>query len=481
MFWKSEKMLIPRNFPITLRLTLYFSIAMSLVLYSVTGVLYSTMRNQLSQKDVDELRSTLRFQQEIATTISERQGPKDLWQQELFEFVARQERLSLRIINPDGKVWAQSRNMRVPQQDFPTPSADFHYSSWRYRHHDANEKYLIVSTDFILKDNQPWRVQAALNVSKNNEIIEDYWQRMQIVAALAVVLFSAIGYWLARRGLLPLRTMSREIAHIHAEDLHTRLSSQRWPSELNTLSAAFDGMMTRLEASFMQLTRFSSDIAHELRGPINNLISAASVTQSKARSPEEYRDALAAIVEEGERLSRMISSMLFLARADNSREPLHLERLNSATEFARQINLYDVLAEEKNITLVSDGEVDFYADPIHLQRALSNLLSNALRHTPSGGKIALHAERRAGMVYLSVTDDGEGISPAHLPHIFDRFYRMDDARSNAENTGLGLALVKTIADLHGGKITVTSEPQQGSCFTLMLPDVTKNTANRTKL
>ncbi len=102
-------MLIPRNFPITLRLTLYFSLAMGLVLYSVTGLLYSTMRNQLGQKDIDELRSTLRFQQEIATTISERQGPKDLWQQELFEFIARQERLSLRIISPDGKVWAQSK------------------------------------------------------------------------------------------------------------------------------------------------------------------------------------------------------------------------------------------------------------------------------------------------------------------------------------------------------------------------------------
>jgi two-component system heavy metal sensor histidine kinase CusS len=239
--------------------------------------------------------------------------------------------------------------------------------------------------------------------------------------------------------------------------------------------------MTRLEASFTQLTRFSSDIAHELRGPINNLISAASVTQSKARSAEEYRDTLAAIVEEGERLSRMISSMLFLARADNSREPLHLERLTSATEFARQINLYDVLAEEKNITLISEGEVDFYADPIHLQRALSNLLSNALRHTPSGGKIVLRAGRENGQIVLSVEDNGEGISPEHLPHIFDRFYRLDDARSNAENTGLGLALVKTIAELHGGRIVVTSTPHRGSCFSLLLPERNESPLKRTKL
>lgn len=474
-------MLIPRNFPITLRLTLYFTLAMCLVLYSVSGLLYSTMRSQLSQKDVDELRSTLHFQQEIAATISERQGPKDLWQQELFEFVARQERLSLRILSPDGKVWAQSKNMRVPQQDFPAPADDFHYSEWKYHHDDIREKYLIVSSDFVLKDNQPWRVQAALNVSKNNEIIEDYWQRMQVVVALAIIIFSALGYWLTRRGLQPLRTMSREIAHIHAEDLHTRLSTQRWPSELNTVAVSFDGMMTRLEASFAQLTRFSSDIAHELRGPINNLISAASVTQSKDRSTEEYQDTLAAIIEEGERLSRMVSSMLFLARADNSREPLNLEYLSSQTEFARQINLYDVLAEEKNIRLLSEGAVSFYADPIHLQRALSNLLSNALRHTPAGGEIVLSAQRKNGSVLLSVDDNGEGISADHLPHIFDRFYRLDDARSNAENTGLGLALVKTIAELHGGKISVTSEVGKGSCFTLMLPEKPDKHVKGTKL
>lgn len=462
-------MQIPRNFSITLRLTLYFTIAMTLVLYSVSGLLYSTMRNQISQKNENELRSTLQFQQEIATTISERQGPTDLWQQELFDFIARQDRLSLRIISPDGKIWAQSKNLRVPEGDFPAPSPEFKYNPWHYRSGDITEQYLITSTNFVLKDNQPWLVQAALNISRNNEIIEDYWDRMQIAVALAIVIFSAIGFWIARRGLYPVRKMIREIEYIHAEDLHTRLASQRWPSELNTLASSFDGMMTRLEGSFKQLSRFSSDIAHELRGPINNLISAASVTQSKVRSPEEYREALAAIVEEGERLSRMISSMLFLARADNSREPLHIEQVHSTTEFARLINYYDILGEEKNITLTSEGDVTFRADPQHLQRALSNLLSNAIRHTSPGGAIKLKASQDNNQVLLSVIDNGEGISAQHLPHIFDRFYRVDDARSNTGNTGLGLALAKTITELHGGKIQVTSEPGKGSCFTLILP------------
>ncbi|WP_240155538.1 heavy metal sensor histidine kinase [Candidatus Pantoea multigeneris] len=352
---------------------------------------------------------------------------------------------------------------------FPPPSRDFTYRSWRYHQGEIREKYLIASTNFILKGNQPWLVQAALNVSRNNEIIEDYWQRMQIAVALSIVVFSAIGYWLARRGLLPLRKISREIEAIDAEDLHTRLATRHWPHELNTLATSFDRMMTRLEASFKQLSRFSSDIAHELRSPINNLISAASVTQSKDRSPQEYRETLAEIIEEGERLSRMISSMLFLARADNSREPLHREPLNSVTEFERLMGYYDILAEEKNIRLTCEGDVSFHADALHLQRALSNLLSNAIRHTGSGGAVYLKASRENDTVLLAVQDNGEGISPEYLPYIFDRFYRVDAARSRAEHTGLGLALVKTIAELHGGRVKAESTPGQGSCFTLILP------------
>lgn len=256
---------------------------------------------------------------------------------------------------------------------------------------------------------------------------------------------------------------------IHADDLHTRLSPQSWPTELNALAASFDQMMMRLEASFKKLNRFSSDISHELRAPINNLISAASVTQSKDRSHEEYQETLAAIVEEGERLSRMVSSMLFLARADNSREPLTKEWLNSRHEFEKLIDFYDVLAEEKNITLLSQGDVALLADPQLLQRALSNLLSNAIRHTDKNGEIILNAASNETLTWISIEDNGEGIAAEHLPLIFDRFYRIEAARSMTENTGLGLAIVKTIAEIHGGKIVVESEPGKGSKFILILP------------
>ncbi len=389
-----------RNLSMTLRLTLYFSVAMALVLYCVSGVLYSTMRTQLNQKDEQELHSSMQFQEKIATIVSQRQGISDKqateepWQTELFEFVALQERLSLRIISPDGKVYSQSRNMRVPQSDFLAPTQNFSYSSWRYHAGDKAEKYLITSTRFRLKNNQQWVVQAALNVSKNNQIIENYYRNMKAFAALAILAFAALGYWLARRGLAPLRTINAEIANIYAEDLHTRISTQRWPNELNALASSFDQMMIRLETSFKQLNRFSSDIAHELRAPINNLIAAASVTQTKERSSTVYQETLASIVEEGERLSKMISSMLFLARADNHREVLSKEWLSSEHEFARLIAFYDVLAEERNISLSSHGDAALFADPLLLQRALSNLLSNAIRHTPENGPGRTYGHQR---------------------------------------------------------------------------------------
>ncbi|MRS21423.1 heavy metal sensor histidine kinase [Enterobacteriaceae bacterium RIT702] len=463
-------MLMPRNVSITLRLTLFFSVAMALVLYSVSGLLYQTLRDQLNSKDVNELRSTLQFQKEIASTISERQGSQEQWQNELFEFIAEQDRLSLRIISPDGKIWSQSKNMRVPVADYPAPTASFNYASWKHHDGKLHEKYLITATTFTLKGKELWSVQAALNVSRNNEIIENYWARMQIMAALAILLFAAGGYWLAHRGLRPLRVMSQQIETISIEELHTRLATQRWPSELVIVARSFDSMLTRLEASFDQLTRFSSDLAHELRGPINNLVSAASVTLNQPRPNSEYQETLEAMVEEGERLSRTISSMLFLARADNSREPLKKERLDSEAEFRRLIGFYDILAEEKSIALTQQGSLTFLADPLHFQRALANLLSNAIHYTPAGGHITLTARRENNWLYFSVKDDGEGIHAEHIPHLFDRFYRADESRSSAENTGLGLAIVKTIAELHGGKVSVISQPGQGSTFTLAIPD-----------
>ncbi len=190
---------------------------------------------------------------------------------------------------------------------------------------------------------------------------------------------------------------------------------------------------------------------------------------SRERTVDEYQETLAIIVDDGERLSRMVTSMLFLARADNATQAMKIEPVVTAPEFARLVDAFEAIAEERGVTLAAHGDGVVDADALLLRRALTNLLSNALAHTPRDGHIELRAETVGGALELSVRDTGIGIAPEHLPKLFDRFYRVDAARSSSESTGLGLALAKSISELHGASIRVQSAPGQGSTFTIRFP------------
>jgi two-component system heavy metal sensor histidine kinase CusS len=165
----------------------------------------------------------------------------------------------------------------------------------------------------------------------------------------------------------------------------------------------------------------------------------------------------------------MVSSMLFLARADNAQQTVKRELLSVREEFARLIDFFEIVAEEQGISLRAEGECALLADPLLLRRALSNLLANSLRYTPRGGTVVLKAMAEGGAGVVSVTDNGCGIAPEHLPHLFDRFYRADPARSSPDSTGLGLAVVRSIAELHGGSVSVRSATGQGASFEMRFP------------
>jgi two-component system heavy metal sensor histidine kinase CusS len=312
-------------------------------------------------------------------------------------------------------------------------------------------------------------LRGVLDVSRDEHVLSAYRARLAGVVALAIVLSAGVAWILARRGLAPVRAISREIGRINAEKLHARISSEAWPSDLRVLASTFDDMLARLEQSFDQLTRFSSDLAHEFRSPINNLVAAASVTLARARDPMEYQNTLEVVVEEGQRLSRMVSSMLFLARADNAGQHLHLERVALADEFRKLVDFYEIAADEQGVSLAAYGKGELMVDPMLLRRALSNLLTNALRYTPRGGNVRLSAAREGDVMVIAVSDDGDGIAAEHLPFLFERFYRADAARSSADSTGLGLAVVRSIVELHGGSVDVDSTVGQGSSFTLRFP------------
>jgi two-component system heavy metal sensor histidine kinase CusS len=230
-------------------------------------------------------------------------------------------------------------------------------------------------------------------------------------------------------------------------------------------------MLGRLEDSFNRLSRFSADLAHELRTPIHNLMGEAEVALSRTRSSEDYREVLESSLEEGQRLSRMIDSLLFLARAENAETRLEFSLVNVRNEMQAVVDYYDAVIAENQLEVHCEGQARLMADSILLRRALTNLLSNAVRHTPASGRITLSARETAnGAAEISVTDSGPGIPAAHLPRVFDRFYRIDPARAHSEKgTGLGLAIVKSIMELHGGTVTVESGPGRGTTACLHFP------------
>jgi signal transduction histidine kinase len=229
--------------------------------------------------------------------------------------------------------------------------------------------------------------------------------------------------------------------------------------------------LNRLADSFERLSRFSSDIAHELRTPIQNMIGSLEVALARDRQPLEYREILGSNLEECNRISRLTESLLFLARAENLKEGISLSKLELRQEIERIIDFYEPLASEKSQRLILETRCNpqqiLWADPVLFQRLMGNLISNAIRYTGRGGEIVVDYGVQETELVLSVRDSGQGIPPEDLPFIFDRFYRVDRSRSlDSGGTGLGLAIAKSIVDLHHAKIAVNSQPGQGSAFSI---------------
>jgi two-component system heavy metal sensor histidine kinase CusS len=316
-----------------------------------------------------------------------------------------------------------------------------------------------------------WHLQAALNISSHDALLARYRRDLGIVLVSGLLVAAIVGGWIARRGLLPIADIARAAERIGIENLAYRVQAGRWPHELASLASAFDHMLERLQESFERLSQFSADLAHELRTPINNLMGEAQVTLTRARSPAEYARVLQSALEEYNRLARMIDSMLFLAQADRARLALNRVPLDARGELRAVADFYQALADEQGVELVCEGSATLVADPVLLRRALSNLLSNALKYTPSGGRIALRASGADGGPVLSVSDTGVGIPAQHLPRLGDRFYRVDPSRANRpEGAGLGLAIVKSIIALHGGSLLIDSAPGRGTSASLIFAD-----------
>ncbi len=313
------------------------------------------------------------------------------------------------------------------------------------------QSYRGIAETAQLLDGTPVRIIIARNIEDGDLIVDRYRDTIILTGILGACAATVFGYLLARHAMAPLRRMASDISDVTTSRLDLRLNAKSAPRELGELALSLNDMLTRLDEGYKRLSEVTGDLAHDLRTPIANLRGQTEVTLSRVRDAEEYQALLVSNLEEYQRLTRMIENMLFLARADNAQVALHPETLNLPQQMEQIAAYFENLAEEADLRLLIQVEGQIFADKILFQRAISNLISNALRYTPRGRNITVQSEVAKNGTRLSVSNPGAGIPEANMDRLFERFYRGDGARSNsADSTGLGLAIVRTIMDLHRG-------------------------------
>jgi two-component system heavy metal sensor histidine kinase CusS len=314
------------------------------------------------------------------------------------------------------------------------------------------------------------RLTAAHIMGKEVAMLDAFRERIYLAVGLAFLLTALLGYVLLRRGLRPLRKMAAHAANITPERLDSRMDSADTPVELQQLSDAYNAMLDRLANGYQRLTQFSADLAHEIRTPVGSLMGHCQVALRQSRSQDEYQALLVSNLEELERISRIVESILFLARADEAQSVIERQPLCLHDELQRIAAYFEGLAEERMMTLHTTGNGTVQADPLLLRRALSNLVANAIRYADEGSEILMRVVVANDGWRIDVENQGPVLSNETLRKLFDRFYRGDASRHQSSNSnGLGLAIVAAIMQLHGGEMSV-EQPELGTIrFSLFFP------------
>ncbi len=450
-----------RTRSITFLLTLYFSIASTAVLLVGGYFVGRLVDAHLEEQD----RMVLDGKMELVRNVlakARTEGELAAARQSLTEALVGHHDLFVAVVAPDGSRLYTSEGFDFASgPQWATPSTDApETTELVVREHDGRPfRFVSTTANTAIPGAQPASVVVALDIDFHRAFMAEFRSSLSLGVAVGIALSALLGWFSARRGLSPARKALELMHRVSADRLGERLPPKSMPQELAPLAAAFNDMLSRLEDSFRRLSDFSSDLAHELRTPISNLMTQTQVALARARTAEEYREILYSNLEEYERLSQMTSDMLFLAKADNGLISKRADLIELADEVEGLFAFYEALAEDGGVRLVLVGAGRARADRHMLRRAISNLLSNAIRHTPRGGEIRVSiGADRSGRTELSVENPGAPVAAEHLPRLFDRFYRVDASRrSKGEGAGLGLAIAKSIVEAHGGSICASSD------------------------
>src|SRR5436190_251877 len=450
----------PRS--IASQLILLFTLAAALLLACGLGVFYWVVVRHAFAED----NAVLADKVDALQTSFEQRGGLEAVAAEINTAGSRKRAPFLvRVVDPAGTTIGQTTGMEtlLPVNIFP-PVASREIAT----EHRVAGKSFALTTRRALADGQPFTIQVAQDRSSDEQVERRFGILVLVVLSGSILASILIAIPVTRRGLRPLGEMKRSLERIGPTHLNERVASANWPSELQPMAIAFDEMLKRLDDSFTRLSQFSADLAHELRTPIANMLGEAQVALSRDRSSAEYRETIESTIGECERLSGIVDNLLFVARADAAREPVARNQFDARAAVEKIAAFYETIAEDHHVAISCSGEGQISADPALFERAVGNLVDNALRFTPGNGSIQIVLAQHAAVFEIAVNDTGSGIAPEYLPRVFDRFYRAESSRGS-DGAGLGLALVKSIVDLHGGTARIRSEIGRGTTVSLTFP------------
>ena len=458
-----------RSWSIVARLALLYTVLSTVVLCAAGFFLYWTLVQSLRSEEQSTLADKIAVLRQI---LRERPEDRNALEEEIeWESAARRQAVYYARLILRGRTIVESPGFHslLPSNAVFPLAGSLDQSIGKITEFQTSQgaTFLLTAADVNgAPPNEKYRYEIALDVSNEQRLLADYKGKLLIALALAAAISALLSTWIAHRGVRPIREITSAAQAITASALSERISTQIWPRELATLAAEFDRMLERLEDSFERLSRFSSNIAHELRTPISNLMGGTEVALGRSLTTQQYREVLASSLEEYQRLSHLIDSLLFLARAETANIEIHQSNFAADESISAVMEFYEPLAKESQIELASTGRVRVRGDEPLFRRAISNLLSNALRHVSPGGTVMIEARSEPAEVIVAVKDDGSGVAPSDLPKLFDRFYRGQNSRNGV---GLGLSIVKSIMSLHHGTVEVTSELEKGTTVILRFP------------
>lgn len=465
--------LFRRPFSLALRLTFFISLSTILAFFAFTWFMLQSVEKHFAEQDISDL-------QQISTAMHRiLQSPADPDQKKiskLNESIASYRNVAVLLLDPQGNTLFSSAQGTALRPAMNTTDFNAHRRAqdvflWTVEdsadpmHAGSGmqmETYRIIAssgTATLQGKTQGYVMLIGLSINFHLHYLDALKKNLFAIAAAMSLLIIFVIRVAVRQGHLPLRNVSTAIKNITSENLDARLEPSRVPVELEQLVISFNHMIEKIEDVFTRQANFSADIAHEIRTPITNLVTQTEIALSQNRSQKELEDVLYSSLEEYNRMTRMVSDMLFLAQADNNQLIPDRVMFDLRAEVMKVFDFFEAWAEERNITLKCNGLPCLTeGDPQMFRRAINNLLSNALRYTPEGKTVTISLREQESDVELVVENPGTAIPEAHLPRLFDRFYRVDPSRQRkGEGSGIGLAIVKSIVTAHHGKIRVESD------------------------